>query len=67
VPRLHAYYIQLRHEIKPLIVQRVTFTDFMLSETVDNEGYLQWVMFADLPFTSTAASIVTNDRIWGSQ
>jgi hypothetical protein len=31
----------------PLIVQRVTFAEFMLSETVDNEGYLQRVIFAE--------------------
>jgi hypothetical protein len=46
--RLHAYKIQLRHEIKVTVCpKRVAFANFMSSETDDNEGYLQWVMFTD--------------------
>jgi hypothetical protein len=43
--RLHAYKIQLRHEIKATgHSKHVKFADFMLIETDDIEGYLCWVM-----------------------
>jgi hypothetical protein len=67
--RLHAYKIQLRHEIKVTdCPKRVEFANFMLSEIDDNEGYLQRVMLTDeATFHINGYVNRYNCRIWGSQ
>jgi hypothetical protein len=67
--RLHAYKIQLRHEIKVTdCPKRVIFANFLLSEIDDNEGDLQKVMFVDeATFHINGCVSHYNCRIWGLQ
>jgi hypothetical protein len=67
--RLHAYKIQLRHEIKVTDhPKRVEFANFMLTEIDDSEDYLQRVMFTDeATFHINSCVSHYNCRVWGSQ
>lgn len=67
--RLHAYKIQLRHEIKTADrPKRTAFASFMLNEIDDNPNFLKRVLFSDEATFHTSGVVNRhNCRIWGSQ
>ena len=66
--RLHAYKIQLRHEIKPDDkIKRVEFAFFMLSKIYDDESFLKCIIFTDeVTFHVNRCVNHHNCYIWGS-
>lgn len=67
--KLHAYKIQLKHEIKPADKpKRVDFAVQMLSKIDDDENYLDNILFSDeATFHISGCVNRHNCRIWGNQ
>jgi ferredoxin-like protein FixX len=67
--RLHAYKIQLKHEIKPDDQPKHSeYADFMLNQIDDAETFLCQVCFTDeVTFRVNGCVNQHNCRIWGSE
>jgi hypothetical protein len=66
---LHAYKIELKHEIRPDDwPKRSEYADFMLNQIDDNETFLRQVCFTDeVTFHVDGCVNQHNCRIWGSE